>query len=317
MDTRTECLTQITAALNKGYYVVSADYEGLHGAFTSGLQAGYATLDSVRAALSPTSTSLTGLSSSALYAMWGYSGGSLASEWAAELQPSYAPELHFQGAALGGLIGNDTNVLVTINGGPFAGLAFSGIQGISNAYPSFADLVASSFVSEEKRELFSSIAQGCLTQALASGLGQNLDLYFTDFNGLLHEPLVQEILNQTGQMGQTGVPTMPLYIYKPVVDEVSPVADTDYVVNALCAKGATIEYRKNLVGEHITEDILGSGKALAWIEDRLDGKPVTHAGCQTEVVVVSSLGFDILTAFGFELFTLLENVLGGRLGLAF
>lgn len=249
--------------------------------------------------------------------MWGYSGGSLASEWAAELQSSYAPELHFQGVALGGLIGNDTKVVVTINGGPFAGLAFSGIQGISNAYPNFADLVTSSFISEDKRELFSSVARGCLTQALADGFGQNLNSYFTDFNGLLHNPLVQDILNQTGQMGQTGVPAMPMYIYKPVADEVSPVADTDYVVSALCAKGATIEYRKNLVGEHGTEDILGSGKALAWIEDRLDGKPVTYAGCKTEVVVITSLGLDTLAAFGLELFTLLESVLGGRLGLIF
>jgi hypothetical protein len=49
--------------------------------------------------------------------MWGYSGGSLATEWAAELQPTYAPELNFAGAALGGLVPNITSVLKTINGG--------------------------------------------------------------------------------------------------------------------------------------------------------------------------------------------------------
>lgn len=247
--------------------------------------------------------------------MWGYSGGSLASEWAAELQPSYAPELNFQGVALGGLVGNVTNVVVTINGGAFAGLAFSGIQGSSNAYPSVADLVNLSFVSDARREQFTSIARGCLSQAVANGALQNLNSYFkSSINSILQDPVVRTKLIETGQMGQTGVPRMPMFIYKPVGDEVSPVADTDYVVNALCAKGATIEYRKNLFGEHNTEDILGSGKALAWIEDRLEGKPVAKSGCSTEVVLISSLGLDTLATFGLELFSLLQNILGGRLG---
>lgn len=257
--------------MNKGYYIVTSDYEGLIGAFTSGLAAGYATLDAVRAALSPPSTSLTGLSPSALYAMWGYSGGSIATEWAAELQPSYAPELAFQGAAMGGLIANVTSALLTINVTPSSGLTFPGIQGISSAYPAFSALVSAAFVSDAARAAFAVLAQDCLEQAVLDGADQDLASYFADFEGLLREPLVVDVLNATGQMGQTGVPAMPLYIYKPVGDEVSPVADTQYVVDALCAGGATIEYRKNLVGTHATEDILGSGKALAWIEDRLAG----------------------------------------------
>lgn len=246
--------------------------------------------------------------------MIGYSGGTLPSEWAAELQPSYAPELNFQGVAVGGLIANVTNSVVTINGALLAGLAFSGIQGLSNAYPAFATLVDSSFLSDAARERFESVAAGCLLQAIEEGFYQNMSSYFEDFNGLLRKPLVQTILNETGQMGQTGVPRMPMYIYKPVYDEVSPTEDTDHVVSVLCAKGATIEYSKNLVGEHNTEDILGSGPALAWLADRLDGKPVANSGCTTEYVVVSSLGEATLEVFGLELYSLLQNILGGRLG---
>ncbi|KAI9170685.1 hypothetical protein HJFPF1_00155 [Paramyrothecium foliicola] len=36
-------------------------------------------------------------------ALWGFSGGALAGGWAAELQPTYAPELKLDGAALGGI----------------------------------------------------------------------------------------------------------------------------------------------------------------------------------------------------------------------
>lgn len=70
--------------------------------------------------------------------MWGYSGGALASEWAAELQTKYAPEIPFVGMAVGGLTPNVTNVLKTISGGLFAGIASAGFIGLGNAYLSSA-----------------------------------------------------------------------------------------------------------------------------------------------------------------------------------
>lgn len=54
--------------------------------------------------------------------MWGYSGGALASEWAAELHQIYTPELPLIGAAIGGGTPDMCNVINTINKGPFAGL---------------------------------------------------------------------------------------------------------------------------------------------------------------------------------------------------
>jgi hypothetical protein len=48
--------------------------------------------------------------------MWGYSGGALASEWAAELQVQYASEMDFAGAALGGLTPNVTSVMNAVDG---------------------------------------------------------------------------------------------------------------------------------------------------------------------------------------------------------
>jgi hypothetical protein len=58
------------------------DYEGPLASFTAGLMSGYATLDSVRAALN--CGEILGLSPKARYAMYGFSGGALAAEWAAE-----------------------------------------------------------------------------------------------------------------------------------------------------------------------------------------------------------------------------------------
>lgn len=111
----------IRAALGKGYFVTVPDYEGPLASFTAGHMSGHATLDAVRATLD--AADLYGLPGDPLCAMWGYSGGALATEWAAELQPMYAPDLSFAGAAMGGLTPNVTSVLLSVNKEVTAGLA--------------------------------------------------------------------------------------------------------------------------------------------------------------------------------------------------
>lgn len=111
----------IKVALGKGYYVTVPDYEGPLASFTAGHMAGYATLDGVRATLN--SASLYSMPTNVTYAMWGYSGGAIATEWATELQSEYASDLTFAGAAMGGLTPNVTNVLLSINRKVAAGLA--------------------------------------------------------------------------------------------------------------------------------------------------------------------------------------------------
>lgn len=113
--------SDIKVALGKGYFVTVPDYEGPLASFTAGHMSGYATLDAVRATLN--GADLYGLLDDTLYATWGYSGGALATEWAAELQADYASELSFAGSAMGGLTPNVTSVLETINMKISAGLA--------------------------------------------------------------------------------------------------------------------------------------------------------------------------------------------------
>lgn len=113
----------VNASLAKGWFVSVPDYEGPLASFTAGVMSGHATLDSIRAIQELGELGILNLTQDARYAMWGYSGGALASEWAAELQVQYAPELNISGAALGGLPPNVTSVLISINKGYAAGLA--------------------------------------------------------------------------------------------------------------------------------------------------------------------------------------------------
>jgi hypothetical protein len=82
-----------------GYTVVMADYEGEDAAYVVGQQSGYETLDAIRAAerwlgVSEVSTPV---------GMLGYSGGAVATEFASELAPAYAPRLDIVGVAEGGI----------------------------------------------------------------------------------------------------------------------------------------------------------------------------------------------------------------------
>jgi hypothetical protein len=159
----------IAASLNQGWIVNSPDWEGPKSTFVAGLQAGYATLDGIRAALASGST--TGVSSSAKVQMWGYSGGALASEWAAELQASYAPEIAFVGMAIGGVTPNVKNVFNTINKGLFAGLSAAGFLGLGNAY------VQSSLV-PAKADTFNQAGRQCFYADVKTYAGQDIFTYF-------------------------------------------------------------------------------------------------------------------------------------------
>jgi hypothetical protein len=102
--------------------VLVTDYQGPDDAYGAGRMAGHAVLDGIRAAERLGSTGLAG--SATPVGMWGYSGGGLATGWAAELQPSYAPELQVRGVASGGTPADLKAAAATIDGGPFSGCSW-------------------------------------------------------------------------------------------------------------------------------------------------------------------------------------------------
>ncbi|KAK4495560.1 hypothetical protein PRZ48_001225 [Zasmidium cellare] len=304
----------ITAALDQGWYVVTSDYEGLQAQYVAGVQAGYATLDSVRAVFNDVSTN--GVDSKARYVMWGYSGGSLASEW----------------AALSGLIPNVTSVLQTINKGANAGLAFSGVDGLSTydnqggrleadsliakAYPDLKTWLDKNLIASKKPE-FQSIASGCLTQTMSTGASQDLFSYFTRSQQSLYDPVPQSVLNVSGIMGQHGIPTIPMFIFKAIGDDISPSKDTDVLVDWYCGQKdvqVNIEYHKDVIGNHATEAITGSASAFEWVAERLEGKAVKGKGCVVEYVALTSVDLGTVGKLGAEVVAVLQDLLGGRLG---
>ena len=276
--------SDIPAALGRGWFVSVPDYEGPLASFTAGVMSGHATLDSVRAVLS----SGFGLSANARYAMWGYSGGALASEWAAELQVQYAPELEFSGAALGGLTPNVTSVMLTVNGTVEAGLIPSGILGLASQYPEAYDFLVSQLKTSGKYNKTGFLAAKNMTldQAILNFADHDIYAYFQNGSAEFQTPLVQKIINSDGLMGYHGIPQIPIYAYKAIHDEVSKIADSDALVDKYCAVGASILYQRNTVGGHEAEYVNGDARAFEWLADALSGK-LQQTGCVIQNVTVA------------------------------
>lgn len=272
----------IEATLEQGWVVVLPDYEGPKASYLAHRLAGQATLDGIRAALR--SEAITGIQGDATVSMWGYSGGSTATAWAAEIQPSYAPELKIAGAAIGGTTPNITNVVTSINKGPFAGLIPTGIQGLTTQYPELKAEVER-LLKPEYRAKFEQTRHQCLLADAASFLFADVVDMFADPDFMYSNPVAVKILDEIA-LGQAA-PQIPIYWYKSVHDEVSPVEDSDVVFDKYCAGGATVEYIRDRASEHGSCAATGAPRAIAWLKNIMDGgKP--KAGC-TKKTVISSL----------------------------
>ena len=225
----------------------------------------------------------------AKYAMWGYSGGALASEWAAELQVQYAPKMAFAGAALGGLTPNSTSVLMTINGGPAVELAVNAIVGLTAEDPAARQYILGDLkkTGPFNKTGFLSVLHQNTTVDTIEFYDQNAFSYFKSGAAILQAPAIQQLVDRDSTMGYHGVPAMPVFAYKAIKDEISVVADTDALVAKYCGDGANIVYQRNTVGGHVAEATNGAPSALAFLAAVLGGGKHQTSGCTVKNVTIS------------------------------
>src|SRR5262245_11970196 len=122
----------IAAAVAEGWAVSVPDHEGRFGMWGAPLEPGYHVLDGLRAALG---TKRLGLSTEAPIGLWGYSGGGLATAWAAEMSGTYAPELNVVGAVLGSPVGDLGHTFRRLNGTFASGLPALVVAALAHLYP--------------------------------------------------------------------------------------------------------------------------------------------------------------------------------------
>ncbi|KAH8665097.1 secretory lipase-domain-containing protein [Tricladium varicosporioides] len=272
-----------TVMVAAGWYLNIPDYEGANASFGAGVTSGHAVIDSIRAALSFGGER--GMPANTKYAMWGYSGGAFATEWAAELQVQYAPEMNFSGAVMGGLTPNITNVLGKIDGKAHAGLIPTAMMGISSQYPEARAEIINNLNSagQYNKTTFLSVQNKTLGEAEALFSMQSISKYFTTPLSTLLAPrsTLSKAIYRDGIMGYHGVPTMPMFFHQSTRDEISPIEDTDNLVKRYCEMGAIVEEHRNnnTKGGHLAEAAALGATCFVWLADVFKGAKDFGSGC--------------------------------------
>ena len=271
--------TFINAALERGWYISIADYEGRNAAFTAGVKAGHATLDAIRAVLN--SSEITKIAPDAKTVMWGYSGGSIPTQFAAEQQASYAPDLSdsLLGATAGGIIANLSATLELIDNTGYAGLGIGGLKGFSQEYPQIEQYVKE-HLKDEKKDSFNKAGTLCREPLEKPFKNAHIFGFLDNENEILLEESLQPIF-QANIMGKQ-TPRIPEFLYHSVNDEVSPIWAVENLVDTCCENGGRITFHKDMESEHAILSMTGAPVAIDWIQDRFDGVPVPE-GCGEDV----------------------------------
>lgn len=265
---------EVQVALQQGWAVVIPDHQGPNAAFAHGPLAGRIALDGIRAAENFTPLGLDGAATQV--GMMGYSGGSVPTMHAAELAPTYAPELNIVGAASGGTDA-DLGALVDLaDNNAASGVVFGGIIGLAHEEPEF-----NAFLRRTGTPLAQTLLDAkdrmCVTY-------QALTLPFMNIKGLLNTPgdpldapEAKKVLDRT-RMGKT-TPTMPVYLYQANMDWLVPVGPVNTLYGTYCQDpAARITYTRDHLSEHLSLEPIAVPSVMMWMRDRFAGVPVP-AGC--------------------------------------
>lgn len=258
----------VSALLAKGWAVAVTDYPGLgtpgDETYSVGIAEGYAVLDVLRAA---TRLPGAGLAAGAPMAIEGYSQGGGAADWAAQLQPGYAPGLRLLGVAAGGTPANLQAVAANINGSAFFAFLGGAAIGFNAAYPSL-DLSAS--LTAHGKAALAELDTMCQVPALALFAGQRIENYTVGHVNPITEPKWQRVLN-ANDLGATA-PRVPLLQYHGLLDEVIPWQVETALHRQYCALGVTTQLT-GFPGDHVLTQVLAQPDVVSWISARLAGRP--------------------------------------------
>jgi hypothetical protein len=267
-----------------GNAVVVADTEGETADFAAGPEYGINTLDSLRAALASPAT---GLGQVRKIGLIGYSGGAIATEWAAELAPSYAPDVNGRivGAAFGGVLADPAHNLHYVDGSAvWAGVIPMAVIGISRAF--HIDLTP--YLNDYGLQIYDKLQKASISEVLAQYPGLTwAQMAKPEYQTPESVPPYVEVANQL-IMGTGGTPTAPLLIAqgadgvlegtggdKPGIgpgDGVMIAGDVRTLARDYCARGVAVQYQQYDAFAHIETAAPWLAGTLPWLSARFAGK---------------------------------------------
>lgn len=275
----------VAALLLQGYNVVIPDTEGESADFAAGPEYGMDTLDSIRAA---TSTPLTGMDSATRFGLMGYSGGAIATDWAAALAPSYAPDVNknLVGFAEGGLLVDPAHNLQYVNGALiWSGVIPMALIGVSRSY----DIDLTPYMSSYGLQVYNATLDASIVDTLGEYPGLTWQqLAKPQYANPDSVPAFVGAVNKIN-LGSAPTPTIPGYIAQGdggveegtlsdpagigTGDGVMVAGDVRALANQYCATGdSSIEYSQYDLLSHVGTAVAWAPVATSWLSDRFAGK---------------------------------------------
>ncbi|AYF74007.1 lipase [Nocardia yunnanensis] len=254
--------------LQRGWTMLLPDHLGPGFAYGAAKLGGQITLDGIRAAQRVTTLNI----AHSPVALAGYSGGGMATAWAAALASSYAPDLHLAGAAEGGVPMNLVSMLEVLgmNRHPAFGLALAAGLGLEREYPDRFPLTEQ--LNDRGLAMRDKLLNSCTNDILAAGAGAGApDVART--TSMTEDPTARKVVEENSLQLYAGIPNMPVFEWHSPIDGLIPVdaiVDTDH---RYCGAGVRLWSEQEPVPDHLTAAVLGLPSVLNWLDARLRGEP--------------------------------------------
>lgn len=273
----------LPAVLALGYAVNIPDTEGPNADFAAGPEYGMNTLDSLRAI---SAVAGTGVNANTPIGLVGYSGGAIASNWAAILGPRYAPDINHRlvGVAEGGVLVNPGRNLQYVSGSlGWGGVVGMAIDGVARAY----HLNFDKYLSDYGRQVLRQLSDASILNFWYPGLTWQ-KLVLPQYANPDSIPEFVDAVNKLN-MGAAPIPTAPMFIVQadngilegtwpgpPGVgpgDGVMIAGDVRALADRYCAAGVSIDYQQFGIISHTTAPDFWGPESVLWLLDRFAGKP--------------------------------------------
>ncbi|MEU9860213.1 lipase family protein [Streptomyces sp. NPDC047971] len=271
--------------LAKGYTLVIPDTQGQRAAFAAGPEYGTNTLDSIRAA---TRSAATGLSGDTRFGLMGYSGGAIATNWAAAMAPAYAPDVNRKlvGFAEGGLLVAPAHNLRYVDGSlVWSGVIPMAIIGVARSF----DIDVKPYLSSYGLKVYAELEKGSIVDALGRYPGLTWKkMAKPEYGNINSVPEVVTAVNRIN-LGSAATPTVPGFIAQgdagvvegtfgnpPGIgtgDGVMVAGDVRALARQYCATGNTaITYRQYELLSHVGVPVVWAPLAMDWLDARFAGR---------------------------------------------
>ncbi|MBC68984.1 lipase family protein [Acinetobacter sp.] len=296
-----EAAVPIAQLLLAGYNIIVPDTEGQTADFAAGPEYGMVTLDSIRAA---THTPTSGLQPLSPVAMIGYSGGAIATNWAAQLAPTYAPDVNkiLVGAAQGGVLVNPAHNVYYVNGSTvWGGIVPTTLLGLSRAYG--ADFTP--YLSSKGLSIMEDIKDQSILYILPRYAGLQFETLFKpeyakDLNKI---PPYVKYINKVNA-GLVGSPTIPMLIVQGTLgapngtfklepgDGVMMSNDVRALAKKFCLSGTDVKYGEVAL-DHFATTAVWIAQMVPWLNARFAGNSAPNNCNQIKLLPSNSLAPEI------------------------